>query len=95
MALRPHASSPLLTDVLLFLFLLLLNLPLVLPAPSALALAGRRCTSTIPHAEYASLTPADLPGIRAIVDGRGVLPADGWADVDHLRVGDGTLHRNG
>ena len=47
------------------------------------------------HAEYASLTPADLPGIRAIVDGRGVLPADGWTDVDHLRVGDGTLHRNG
>jgi nucleotide sugar dehydrogenase len=27
------------------------------------------------HAQYASLTPADLPGVRAIVDGRGVIDA--------------------
>ena len=25
------------------------------------------------HASYAALTPADLPGVRAILDGRGVL----------------------
>ncbi|WP_370288556.1 nucleotide sugar dehydrogenase [Nocardioides sp.] len=30
------------------------------------------------HAEYASLTPADLPGVRVLVDGRRVTDASAW-----------------
>ena len=37
------------------------------------------------HAEYAGLGPADLPGVRTIVDGRRMLDAENWAGVQ-LRV---------
>ncbi|MEV4422558.1 nucleotide sugar dehydrogenase [Patulibacter sp. NPDC049589] len=30
------------------------------------------------HAAYRSLVPTDLPGVDAVVDGRGVLDVDGW-----------------
>jgi hypothetical protein len=41
------------------------------------------------HPEYLALTPADLPGIRAFVDGRGVIDAAAWPGVTFLRLGDG------
>ena len=41
------------------------------------------------HLEYASLTPAQLPGIRVLVDGRrSTSPAD-WPGVIHRTVGQG------
>jgi nucleotide sugar dehydrogenase len=39
------------------------------------------------HAEYRSLTSADLPGVRAVVDGRGVLDPAGFAGVPVKRLG--------
>jgi hypothetical protein len=36
------------------------------------------------HAEYATLTPADLPGVRVLVDGRRVTDETAW-DVDGVR----------
>ncbi len=39
------------------------------------------------HAEYRDLTPADLPGLTALLDGRGVLDADRWPGVAVLRLG--------
>jgi UDP-N-acetyl-D-mannosaminuronic acid dehydrogenase len=43
------------------------------------------------HAEYRSLGPGDLPGARAIVDGRGVLDGEAFAaaGVPVLRIGGG------
>ena len=41
------------------------------------------------HHEYLALTPADLPGVRAFVDGRGVIDAANWPGVTFLRLGDG------
>ena len=41
------------------------------------------------HPEYLALTPADLPGIRAFVDGRGVIDGADWPGVTFLRLGDG------
>ncbi|UFU07552.1 nucleotide sugar dehydrogenase [Ruania halotolerans] len=43
------------------------------------------------HPEYAELTPADLPGIEVLVDGRRVTAAARWPGVRHLTVGVGTL----
>lgn len=42
------------------------------------------------HREYAELTPADLPGVRLLVDGRRVTSADNWRGVPRLVVGDGS-----
>ncbi|WP_320670200.1 nucleotide sugar dehydrogenase [Patulibacter defluvii] len=41
------------------------------------------------HAAYRALSPADVPGARAVVDGRGVLDADRWraAGVALRRIG--------
>jgi nucleotide sugar dehydrogenase len=39
------------------------------------------------HAEYSSLTPADLPGVRTLVDGRRVTRAEDWPGVTHRTVG--------
>ncbi len=39
------------------------------------------------HAEYAALTPADLPGVRIVVDGRGVLDPLAWPGVELRRIG--------
>ncbi|WP_136706715.1 nucleotide sugar dehydrogenase [Agromyces sp. H66] len=41
------------------------------------------------HAEYRSLTPADLPGVRLLVDGRNVTDAALWKGVPRLLVGGG------
>ena len=43
------------------------------------------------HPEYRSLGPADVPGARVVLDGRGVLTGDTWerAGVGILRIGDG------
>ena len=32
------------------------------------------------HAAYAELTPSDVPGVRAIIDGRGILDPAAWAE---------------
>ena len=42
------------------------------------------------HPEYLDLTPTDLPGIQAIIDGRGVLDPARWEGVAHRSIGDGT-----
>jgi nucleotide sugar dehydrogenase len=39
------------------------------------------------HAEYRTLRPADLPGIRTLVDGRGVTTPDDWTGVAHRTIG--------
>jgi len=41
------------------------------------------------HSAYARLTPGDLPGVRVIVDGRGILDAAAWraAGVTVRRIG--------
>lgn len=41
------------------------------------------------HPEYAELTPADLPGIKVLVDGRHVVDPAVWGDVEVIVVGDG------
>ncbi|KGN40906.1 nucleotide sugar dehydrogenase [Knoellia aerolata DSM 18566] len=39
------------------------------------------------HAEYRDLTPADLPGIKTLVDGRRMTSATDWPGVTHRTVG--------
>ncbi|WP_323958919.1 nucleotide sugar dehydrogenase [Arthrobacter sp. JZ12] len=39
------------------------------------------------HAEYASLTPADLPGVKTFIDGRRVSTADKWDGVTYRVIG--------
>jgi len=39
------------------------------------------------HAEYASLTATDLPGIRTLVDGRRITRAEGWDGVNRRTIG--------
>lgn len=39
------------------------------------------------HREYQSIGPSDLPGVRVVVDGRGVLAEDGWDHVVVIRLG--------
>ena len=39
------------------------------------------------HPQYAELTPADLPGVRAILDGRGILDAARFTSVPVRRLG--------
>jgi nucleotide sugar dehydrogenase len=39
------------------------------------------------HAEYAELSPADLPGIKAFIDGRRVSSADRWDGVTYRVIG--------
>lgn len=41
------------------------------------------------HAGYRELTPADLPGVRTIVDGRAALPLEKWAGVTVRVLGKG------
>lgn len=42
------------------------------------------------HAEYRSIGPADLPGVRAFVDGRRVSTPDQWPNVTYRLVGKGS-----
>ncbi len=39
------------------------------------------------HAEYRSLTPADLPGVRVLVDGRRVTDPQRWTGVRRVVIG--------
>ena len=39
------------------------------------------------HAEYRELTPADLPGIKAFIDGRRVSSADAWPGTAYRVIG--------
>ena len=39
------------------------------------------------HAEYRALRPADLPGVRTILDGRGVLDAGDWPGSRLVQIG--------
>ncbi|OMH35181.1 nucleotide sugar dehydrogenase [Tersicoccus sp. Bi-70] len=39
------------------------------------------------HAEYRSLTPADLPGIRTFIDGRRVSSPEAWPSVTYRVIG--------
>jgi nucleotide sugar dehydrogenase len=39
------------------------------------------------HDDYAALSPARLPGVQVILDGRGTLSPDAWKSVTYLRIG--------
>jgi nucleotide sugar dehydrogenase len=39
------------------------------------------------HAEYRDLTPADLPGVRAFIDGRRISSAERWPDAVYRVIG--------
>jgi nucleotide sugar dehydrogenase len=41
------------------------------------------------HAEYRGWSPRDLPGVRTVLDGRGVLDSDRWRGVAVVRLGRG------
>ena len=41
------------------------------------------------HAEYKTLAPADLPGIRILADGRGITDPEAWAGTPRFTVGGG------
>jgi len=41
------------------------------------------------HPEYAELKPADLPGVRALVDGRNITSAQAWDGVTRVVIGAG------
>jgi nucleotide sugar dehydrogenase len=41
------------------------------------------------HAEYRSLTPADLPGVVTVMDGRRMLDPSGWPGVRVVQIGRG------
>ena len=41
------------------------------------------------HEEYRSLSATDLPGVRLVYDGRGVLSADRWSETIFLKLGSG------
>jgi UDP-N-acetyl-D-mannosaminuronate dehydrogenase len=42
------------------------------------------------HEEYRQLSPADLSGVRSVVDGRALLDVSQWTGVDIRTVGRGT-----
>jgi hypothetical protein len=42
------------------------------------------------HREYRALGPEDLPGARALVDGRAITDASRWTDVPRRVLGIGT-----
>ena len=42
------------------------------------------------HREYVSLTPADLPGVRLLADGRNITDPAAWVGVPRFAVGAGT-----
>lgn len=62
---------------------------------------GEPCDAAIVHTDhvgYASLAPADLPGIRALVDGRAMTDVHLWAGVPRrvlgMGAGNGAGHRS-
>ena len=56
-------------------------------------LAGTKVDAAIiqtDHQEYRQLTPADVPGVRTLVDGRRVTDPAAWTGVTRRLIGDGT-----
>ncbi len=56
-------------------------------------LAGSKVDAAIiqtDHQEYRQLTPADVPGVRTLVDGRRVTDPAAWTGVTRRLIGDGT-----
>jgi UDP-N-acetyl-D-glucosamine dehydrogenase len=47
------------------------------------------------HAAYRDLRPADLPGVRALLDGRGWTDPDRWRDVPRITIGGPATARPG
>lgn len=47
------------------------------------------------HSAYARLTPSDLPGVRAVVDGRGIVDPETWQAAGVTLRGIGGLERSG
>ncbi|MDT7554921.1 MAG: hypothetical protein QOI16_3461 [Pseudonocardiales bacterium] len=43
------------------------------------------------HAEYSRFTPADLPGVTVVLDGRGVLDPSRWPGVTVVTLGSGVV----
>jgi nucleotide sugar dehydrogenase len=43
------------------------------------------------HAEYSRFTPADLPGVTVVLDGRGVLDPSRWPGVTLVTLGSGVV----
>ncbi len=41
------------------------------------------------HATYRDLTPADLPGVRLLVDGRAITSPEAWAGTPRITIGGG------
>jgi UDP-N-acetyl-D-glucosamine dehydrogenase len=55
---------------------------------------GESCDAAIlhtGHSDYAALTPADLPGVRAVIDGRAIMDARAWESVPRMVLGVGTM----
>ena len=53
---------------------------------------GERCDAVIihtDHREYAAVAPQDLPGVRAMVDGRAITDPARWADIPSRVLGIG------
>ena len=42
------------------------------------------------HATYRDLTPADLPGVRLLVDGRAITSPEAWSGTPRITIGGGT-----
>jgi UDP-N-acetyl-D-mannosaminuronate dehydrogenase len=40
------------------------------------------------HPEYLDLRPADLPGVKVLVDGRGITKPEDWQGVTRLVIGE-------
>jgi UDP-N-acetyl-D-glucosamine dehydrogenase len=54
---------------------------------------GEPCDAAITHTDhrvYELLRPADMPGVRALVDGRAITDAGRWADIPRQVLGIGT-----
>lgn len=59
---------------------------------------GEPCEAVIMHTdhpEYGMLRPADVPGVRALVDGRAITDAGRWAEVPRWVLGIGTAPVHG
>lgn len=56
-------------------------------------LAGTRVDAAViqtDHQEYRQLTPADLPGVKTLIDGRRITDPAAWTGVTRRLIGDGT-----
>lgn len=55
---------------------------------------GQPCDAALvhtDHAEYASLEPASLPGVRGLVDGRAITAPDRWTAIPYQVLGIGSV----